>query len=277
VHTQLLRWGSLALLLLTAAPAAAWHQEGSEWRDRTAYTLHAGELHLGLRQLAVGVFDALTLGTNPLVWGAGAIFGAAAPNLELKLRDWFDGPVAVSLSAGFMYLDGSKLLEPVARDEHVRAHLFNLSASLATSVAFTAAWSGSLEATYAELAVGGASDGAFVAGAAALSSLRLGALAQWRVSRLVALRMTGQVLLWRKAPDVRVEFQANERTTVDAELRLNDVAPVGAWQLLPTFALSGANVNFLVGIGYGYQWLPVGGLVLSERGLVLDLDFFVRI
>jgi hypothetical protein len=268
--------GALLLLLLTAAPAAAYHEPGHEWTDRTAYTLQQGELSLGLRQVGVGVFDELTVSTNPAVWVAGAIFGTVVPNLELKLRDWFHGPLAVSLSAGFLYLDGSKLLEPIARDERVAARLTTFTASAAASLRFSAAWSGSLEATYNELAIGGDSDGAFVASAAALSSLRLGAVAEWRASRVVALRVTGLVLLYRKPPELQVEIEANERTTVDGELRVGEAASAGAWQVLPAVVLSGAKLNFLLGIGYGARWLPVGGLVFAQPGLTFDLDFFVR-
>jgi hypothetical protein len=276
VYTHVLKAALFAWLLLWAAPVSAYHERGHEWTDRTAYTLRQGELSVGLRQLAVGVFDALTISTSPFVWAAGAIFGTAVPNLEIKLRDWFEGPVTTSLSLGFVYLDGSRLLEPIAPDEMVKARLATLTGSIAGSVRFSAAWSGSLELTYAELASAGDSKGAFVAGTAALSSLRLGAIAEWRVSRLVALRMSALMLLYRKSPDVRVEVAVNDRTTVDGELRIGGVAQPGAWQLLPAIALSGASLNFLAGVGYGYQWLPVGGLVLANPGLAFDLDFFVR-
>ena len=276
MHADVLKLALCLLLLLTATPVAAYHEHGHEWTDRTAYTLRQGELSAGLRQFAVGVFDELTLSTNPFVWVAGAIFGTAIPNLEIKLRDWFEGPLTTAVSIGFVYLNGSKLLDPIDPGKNVEAQLATLTGSIVGSVQLSAAWSGSLELTYAELASAGDSQGAFVAGTAALSSLRLGALAEWRLSRLVALRMSALMLLYRKAPDVRVEVAVNDRTTVDGELRIGEVARAGAWQLLPAIALSGANVNFLIGAGYGYQWLPIGGLVLANPGLALDFDFFVR-
>lgn len=276
MQIDVLKLALCLLLLLNAAPAAAYHEQGHEWTDRTAYTLRQGELSAGVRQFAVGVFDELTIGTNPFVWAAGAIFETAIPNLEIKLRDWFHGPLTTSVSVGFVYLNGSKLLESIDPGEEVEAQLATVTGSIISSARLSAAWSGSLELTYAELASAGNSQGAFVAGTAALSSLRLGALAEWRLSRLVAIRMSALMLLYRRPPDVRVEIAVNDRTTVEGELRIGEVARAGAWQLLPAIALSGANVNFLFGAGYGYQWLPIGGLVLANPGLALDLDFFVR-
>jgi hypothetical protein len=63
---------------------------------------------------------------------------------------------------------------------------------------------------------------------------------------------------------------------VDARLSVADVAPYGAWTVVPSFNYSGDNVNFKLGAGYGYQSQPIVEVLLDERGLVVTVDFFVR-
>jgi len=133
----------------------------------------------------------------------------------------------------------------------------------------------SLELVYTSVGISGNNEALAFEGSAVLDSLRLVLLAQWNLSRVVALQLAGRVLLYREAPTFAVSYEIDPRTSVEAELRANFVPPIGAWNLVPTLALSGKYLNFKVGAGYGHRWLPVVGLVFSP-GLVLDLDFFVR-
>lgn len=269
---------ALLLFMSALAPpmAAAYHQPGQEWVEHGAYTLRQRELSLGLRQWAVGLLDEVTLGVSPALWIVGPFFGSLVPNAELKIRDFLHERLAVAASLGFVYVNGKGLLDAYAPEKQAHASLLALTASLHGSLRITDAVSSSAELGYVALGASGGAVQESIAGTALSSSLRLGASTDWRITRLLALRLSGQVLLQRARPHVQVDFQADARTRVNGELRIGAFAPQGAWQLLPAVVLSGANVNFLAGVGYGYQWLPFCGLVLPGRRVVFDLDFFVR-
>jgi hypothetical protein len=55
-----------------------------------------------------------------------------------------------------------------------------------------------------------------------------------------------------------------------------DLAPVFATNGIGSIALSGKNVNFAAGVGYGYGWIPLVDFVLSKPGITGELDLFVR-
>ena len=273
------RWAAYAgplISLLAAQPVAAYHEPGQEWTDRSAYALRAGEFSLGLRHWAAGIVDQVNVGVNPILWAVGPFFGTVVPNADLKVRDWFHERIAVSASFGLVYLDGTKLLDSVAKDQGAHGNLLSWNGKVTSSLLMSDALTAHLELNYVYAHVTGGSREVSFDGATIMSSLRMSALIEWRLTRVVALRVAAGTLLYRQAPAVTVSYQPDPRTMVDGELHAGRPAPIGACQVLPAIALSGANVNFLVGAGYGYQWLPVLGLVLPHPGLVVDFDLFVR-
>jgi hypothetical protein len=93
---------------------------------------------------------------------------------------------------------------------------------------------------------------------------------------IVAIHLNGYFLILRSEPVATTSIAAADNVQVDARLSVADVAPYGAWTVVPSFNFSGDNVNFMLGAGYGYQSLPIVDVVLDERGLVVTVDFFVR-
>ena len=265
-----------ALGLAVASRAAAYHDRGREWTTNTAYTLRGGEFSLGVRDLSAGVLDEVMVGTSALLWAVGPFFGTVIPNASVKVRDWFHGDVAVSASVSVLYVDATAVLETYAPDAKVSGELLAVTSAVASSVRLGDTYGASVELMYAALGATGNSADASFEGSAVVDSLRLGALATARVTRALQLRLHGQTLLYRESPELSVRFASDPATRVDADVRVGEPPPLGAWQLVPAIALSGANVNFMFGAGYGWQSLPVAGIVLSDPGLVVDLDFFVR-
>jgi hypothetical protein len=101
-------------------------------------------------------------------------------------------------------------------------------------------------------------------GTAVSKALYLRGMAEWRFARWGALQLKSRLLLYRQKPKFEVEVEPEPGTHGHAVLSIGKVAPVGA------------HVNFALGAGYGYSWLPIIEVVLPDPGLLLDLDFFVR-
>ncbi|MDD9971496.1 MAG: hypothetical protein OXR73_34965 [Myxococcales bacterium] len=268
---------ALALIIGAAAasPARAYHEPSSEWVAGTAYTLGVGEVSLGVLRWEVGVLDEVLLGTNVLPWALGPLFGAVVPNGYIKVRDWVHGSLAVSASFQLLYLDASGLLEAVGTAPGSSSSLTSLSATGSGSYRWTEDLTTSVEAQFNATDLSGDNEGLAFEGSAVLNNLALAALAEWRLTRVIALQLTGRVLVYQEPPTFDVRFQADPRTDVHAKLRANLVAPIGAWSVVPSVAISGQALNVKLGAGYGHRWLPVLGLVVAP-GPVVDFDFFVR-
>ena len=273
---RLLAAAVVAFGSVAAGHALAYHEAGQEWVNATAYTLRGGEFSLGIFQWQAGVLDELTIGTFPALWAASPFVEHAVPNGYFKLRDWLHGPLAVSLRGTALYVDGSTLVERYSGSDAEQADLLVIGGNLAASYRSQGAWSFSPELAYSYVNLAGDSTDIAVEGAAAASTLRAGFLAEWRFTRFLALHLTSRVLLYREEFSADSEFEPDDSTQVRVELHEEHPAPVGAWNIVPSIALSGKHVNFSAGLGYGYGWLPVVGIVSDQPGFILNFDFFVR-
>jgi len=254
--------------------ALAYHEPGTEWVRGSPYTLRGGELSLGVVDWDVGITDEVTVGTHPVLWAVGPWSGKPVPNAKLKLRDWVHGRLALSLMESFAYLNGSKLATDWI-ETNTDARLFVLDTR------FDAAWRGdearsiglSLDFTYASLRGSGVNA---ALGDATEDALRLTAWGKWRFSRVVALKLNGRVLLISAPPTGSLQFQAAPSVAVDARVSFENVAPAGAWAIWPELELSWKHVNLMLGVGYGYQSVPIVDITLDRRGVLLTGDFFIR-
>jgi len=265
-----------ALALGAASSALGYHEPGEEWVNNTAYTLRGGEFSLGLFQWQAGILDEVMVGTFLVLWAASPFLKRPVPNGYFKLRDWFHGPLAVSLRGTFLYVNAGKLLDEYTPDRGDAAKLWVTGANAAVTYRSDGAWSVGPELAYTHLHLSGDSPDQAVEGAAAASTLRAGLWAEWRFTHWVALHVTSRVLLHRQEFQADAEFDPNDTTHVEAELYEEDPPPLGAWNVVPGVALSGDYLNFYAGVGYGHGWVPVVGLVTNERSFFLRLDFFAR-
>lgn len=257
-----------------SARALAYHESGSEWVRGSPYTLRAGELSLGVVDWDVGITDEVTVGTHPVLWAVGPWSGKPVPNAKLKLRDWVHGRLALSIMESFAYLNGSKLATDFI-EKDTKARLFVLDTR------FDAAWRAdelgsigmSLDFTHATISGSGVNA---ALGNAAEDALRLTAWGEWRFSRVVALKLNARVLLLGSPPTGGLQFHAAPSVAVDARVSFANVAPAGAWAVWPQLELSWKHVNLMLGVGYGYQAVPIVDVTLDRRGILLTGDFFVR-
>ena len=269
----------LALALLFAVDrgrAAAYHEEGADWTYGSAYTLRGGEISLGLLRWEVGLIDEIMIGTSPILWAASAFVHSLVPNGYVKLRDSFDGPFTLSVEGRILYVNGTELLEDLQAGEDSQANLLSLNLSVSGSMRFSPEWIGTLSVQLNEVGATGQTDMVAFRGATVLDTITGSAVAQWNLSQVAALRLSGTAILYREQPVADVEFDASETTHVEADLRLGRVVPVGAFQLVPSLLLSFSHINLALGAGYGWRWIPMTGLTMGH-GLVIDFDFFVRL
>jgi hypothetical protein len=132
----------------------------------------------------------------------------------------------------------------------------------------------SFDFTYANLSGSRGFDSAL--GNAVGQTLRLTGWGEWRISRVVALKLNGRLLLFDSPPTGRLQFRAASSVAVDARVSFANVAPAGAWAIWPELEFSWQHVNLMVGAGYGYLAVPIVHVTLNQRGLLLTGDFFVR-
>jgi hypothetical protein len=262
--------------MLFAVPAAAYHDKETPWVKGSFHTLRQGEFSLGILQGDAGVLDELQVGTIWPLWLAWPVLGGPIPNATLKARSWFAGDVVFSVGGTFLYLDASKVLETSAATADSKARLITFTGSVGASYRANRWLTGSIDVTYSKADISGQDPRATLAGVAITNSLRVGAMGEWRLTRFVALHLKGRTLLYRHEPSLRAAFSPNPWTDVDAELSIGKIAPVLASNVVASVACSGKNVNFAVGGGYGYGWLPLIDLVQPYPGFLADLDLFVR-
>jgi hypothetical protein len=239
------------------------------------YTLKGGELSLGVVDWDVGITDEVTVGTHPVLWAGGPWFGNPVPNAKLKVRDWFHDQFAVSVMASFAYLDGGRLAtDIISKDVDARLFVLDMRMDGAWRSNQVLSVGTSLDFTYANLSGSRGFDSAL--GNAVEDTLRLTAWGEWRVSRVVALKLNGRLLLFEAPPTGRLQFRAAPSVAVDARVTFANVANAGAWAVWPELEFSWQHVNLMLGAGYGYLAVPIVDLTLNQRGVLLTGDFFVR-
>ena len=266
---------TLAFACTLGVPAHAYHEPGSEWVRGSPYTLNGGELSLGLVDWDVGITDEVTVGTHPVLWVGGPWFGNPVANAKLKVRDWFHDQFALSAMTSFAYLDGGRLAtDLISKDADATLFVLDTRIDGAWRSNHTLTVGASIDFTYANLSGSRGFDSAL--GNAVENTLRLTGWGEWRLSRVVALKLNGRVLLFGSPPTGRLQFRAASTVSVDARVSFANVAPTGAWAVWPELEFSWQHVNLMFGAGYGYLAVPIVDVTLNQRGLLLTGDFFVR-
>ena len=257
------------------ALAQAYHERGSERLTHTAYTLEQWELSLGLWRAEVGVLDQVTLGTYVPTWFTYPVLETTVPTGFVKVRDWFDADVAVSLRAGFVFFSASTLSQKFLDDANVQAGMVVFPLAAATSWRVNRWFSQSAELSYVFAAAGGSSQGeATLEGGMATENVTVTVLSEWRLSRVVALNLRGRILAYRgNARLIGTIEEDGSEIDVDVGGRLEQGF---VFSVVPGVALSFEHLNLALGMGYGNLWLPIIELPLPERSLVPELDVYVR-
>jgi len=257
---------------LDPSPARAYHTYEERLLDTTAYSLHRRRVRLGLMNLSYGIIDQLQVTTYTMPWLLGAIFQDVAPNLELKSTFYDRRRLALSVSAGF--LTGTLLQSD---DSKVRYFLMPLS--LASSVRINSDVSVHLGARFTAVTGDAESEpeGSDLEGAVVVDFLQLWAMAEWRISRVVAFTFTVRWVPY--VSDLKVNGSIGGNPSADLELSASLAELQNAFAIVPGFVFSWDRANIRLGVGYSDFF--VDGFYLVVPGDVLsnvspEFDVFVR-
>lgn len=274
--TLLLGWLALSIPCV----ARADHVPGNERIDYTAYTLEQAELSAGLGTAAFGVLDEVTVGTYVLPWFAFPLLHAPVATGFLKIRDWFHGPVAVSLRANFVYLNASGLSSELADRSSSDVRVTVLPLEVAGSWRIDRAFTQSLQFNFVHAWLKGdlprdsdADTG--LGGNSKASAFSMSALTEFRVSRTVALTLRGTLLLASSDIVARATAQRNETRVVVDIGALADERTIVA-NVIPGIALSWKHLNIHLGVGFGTNWLPYVAYPTRTSTIVPDADLYLR-
>jgi hypothetical protein len=278
--------GLLTCVWLATTPAARAEERLEPERleperiDYTAYTLRRNEFLVGVGSAAYGIFDQMTIGTYVLPWFAFPLLDAPIATGFLKVRDWFSGPVTVSLRGTFVYLDATTLSSKLLKDTSTEASLLVVPITLGASWRISEVATQSLELMWVHVRVGGdmpndTSIDAGLGGASTASSATLSALSELRVNREFAVTLRGTLLLGFSDIVVRADYERRD-TRVNAKLGAQANYPSVVGNIIPGVAFSWTHVNLHLGLGFGSNWLPIVGIPTRQVTLVPDADFYVR-
>ncbi len=268
------------LALSLPCVAQADHAPGNERIDYTAYTLRGKELSAGLGTTAFGIQDQLTVGTYTLPWFAFPWLRSPIASGFVKVRDWFDGPVAIALRANFVYLDASALSSELADRSSSDVGVSVVPLELSGSWRVNELFSQSLQLNFVHAWVSGDlptenSADTGLGGNSKASTLSLTALTEVRVSSHVAFTLRGTLLLASSDIVARATLQRNETRVVADVGALADDRNLVA-NVVPGIAFSWGAVNLHLGVGFGTNWLPYVAYPTRTSTIVPDADFYVR-
>lgn len=263
-----------------ASTARADQTPGHERIDFTAYTLRRNEVMIGLGSAAFGVLDEITIGTYVLPWFAFPWLHSPIATGYLKVRDWFAGPVSVSLRGTVAYLDASALSSELSNRATMSAGVLIFPVELSLSWVIAPAVSESLQLTWVHAAASGESPNdanvdVGLGGASTATSGSLSSLTELRLTRVFALTLRGTLLLGMSDIIVNADYERNG-TRVNARLGANPRYPSVVGNVIPGVAFSWSNVNLQLGLGVGTNWLPIIGIPTEMITLVPDADLYVR-
>jgi hypothetical protein len=275
------RCGLIVSLLWLVSPASvrADQRRGHERTDFTAYTLRQNEFSVGLGSAAYGLFDQVTIGTYVLPWFAFPWLHAPVATGFIKIRDWFAGPVAVSIRGTFVYLNASALTSELSNRATAHAGLLVVPVELSLSWRMHPMVTQSVQLIWVHAGVGGeksndTSVDVGLGGASTASSASLSSLTELRLSRVFALTLRCTLLLSLSDIIVRADYERNG-TLVHANLgAVSQSGMVG--NVIPGVSFSWSHVNLQLGLGFGTNWLPIVALPTQTVTLVPDADFYVR-
>jgi hypothetical protein len=262
---------SAALLLARSSVAAAYHTEDEHVTDDTAWTLKGPKnWRLGLYKASFTVADRFAVGTYIAPWVTGN------PNLFAKLRFLSLGPWQWALQAGFIRVDTQFLIRGGPD-----APIFTVGTlGLMNSVEFSQHHQLSTGLIGTVVRVSGRLDDDTLRGngSAALTNMQLMMAYEWRLSRTLALIVTGRYqLLQVLAGETRFTANPDEYTSVDVVLAASDDHVVNfrnAFSVAPALAWSWEYFNLRLGVGYGNYNVPGVNFMIKQRVLFPEFDLY---
>ena len=240
--------------------------------ERTAYTIGARELKLGILAFEYGIVDRVSVGTDPPAWALRAVASVLVPNLHVKFNFLNRGPVALTgMVAGYYaFLDK-------ATNSNVSGNLLTIPLSLFASFRLAErAWLHA-EGAYVfarALGSGGNLDSADFEGAVSSRAGQAGLMAEYRVTRIFSLTARGRYQFYTGPLAFSGAGTLDPYTSVqvDGQLVPRTEHP---WQAVGGVAFLWKHVRLTVGAGYGNYFVPGMDIAAPKQGFVPDASLAV--
>jgi hypothetical protein len=261
----------LVLALGWSSNAAAYHDDDEHITDDTAWTLKGSKnWRLGLYKASVTVADHLELGTYLWPWIA------RTPSAYAKLRFLSLGPWHWAAKAGFFRLD-TGLFDGTGEN----APVFTVgTAELANTIELGSRHqiSNNLVGTVVRVSGDLDDDTLRGQGQAGLTNLQYVLAYQYRISRTLALVVTGRYQLLQVL-DGKTSFVAEPDafTSIEVHATASDEHVVNfryAFSIVPALDWSWQTFNFRLGLGYGNFNIPGVNFMINRRTPIPELDLY---
>ena len=243
--------------------------------DFTAYTRPRGRAAVGPLKLELGIIDEVTLGTYVPPWFAFAVLGTPAPNLYLKARSWWSGPLTLAVRGGFLYLDGSGIAELADADASGSATV--LTSEVDASLRLNSRIRVSLGFDYSHLvAVGSGTDVATSIEGASVADTGMARLfAQWQLTRVFGLTFLSRYVLFQSPFSADVS-SASPGVAISGDLSAARSSSAARYAIVPGVSFDWTNWEFYLGVGYGTFQIPAVGLPTTRALPIVDLALAFR-
>lgn len=266
---------ALAPLSASAAEVEAEHERLDQRTDYTAYTRPRGRVAVGPLKLELGIIDEVTIGTYVPPWFAFTVIQTPAPNVYLKARSWWSGPLALAVRGGFLYLDGSGIADLANVNASGSATVLTSEAdvSLRLSLQLTL----SLGFDYSHIvAVGSGSDVATsVEGATMADAGSARLFGQWQLTRVFGLTFLARYVAFQPPLGADVDT-ASPGISITGDLSAATTSSRTRYSLVPGVSFDWTSWELYLGVGYGSFALPVVGLPTARAVPIVDFALAYR-
>jgi hypothetical protein len=257
------------LLLATRAASALEDDDLPRLDERTARTVGAGTLKLGILAFDYGIIDRLSIGTDPPAWAARAFVSVLIPNLHLKAVVFQRKPVQFAVNVAAYY-------GQLSSEGSAKGHLWVVPMSLFGSFRLHDRWFLHGEGTYIFANASGAGDlnNADLNGNVATRAFQLGAMLEYRIREHIALTATGRY----QAYVGPLAFEGTAQLDPYTSVTLNGQAVARVqhpWSAIAGVAFLWTRVHLSLGVGYGYYFIPGMDIAYPKQTVIPDASLAI--
>jgi hypothetical protein len=229
--------------------------------ENTARLIGANRFKVGILALEYGITDYLSVGTDPPAWAVRTFASVLVPNLHVKGMLLRSSHVQVSArAAGYVM---------ILNNQGVSGNAYIVPLTLYGSVKLAEPLWLHLQASYNWAKASGTGDVADtdVFGTVVQRTVQVGAMVEYRLSRVVALIARGYWQPWETPITFKGNGVIDPYTTATAELQ---VVPLKSHPIegVAGVALTWKYVGVVAGAGYGHYFVPGMNLALPYNGFV---------
>jgi|SRR5688572_3824561 len=263
-------------LVCVAAPVHAEAGSANPRTDFTAYTRPGGRVAVGPLKLELGVFDEVLIGTYVPPWFAFPALGVPLPNVYVKARSWWSGPLTLALRGSTMYVAGEAVEQLASGD--ASGSMTTLSAEADLSLLVHHRLTVSLGAEYTHLRGNGnetGDDPTSIEGAVTADNLMSRLFVEWRLSRVFSLTLLARYMIQQSPVSADTSY-STPGLSVDARLTADNEETLRGFSVVPGVAFEWEHWDLSLGVGYGALPLPILGATTARALPVVDFALAYR-